>query len=226
MNNYYNTKYDYTKDLEIDWKRMNHWLDWIDDLLLHNTKMLDIGCGIGRTSQWAEKRKIIWMGIESSERAISIGNGVFDRSIDYGNAEDLPYPTSYFDYVVCLGSLEHMHNQNLVLHELQRVCRQDGKIIILVPNRMPILDWLHFNYGTEQEYEIKRTKEEWSDMLQFNSIKIHRIRRDYGPKIFKNFKPLGLIKRLMLKLTKILPHYFTYCWIFDCTPIKEKIEGG
>ena len=117
-----------------------------------------------------------------------------------------------------------MENPDLALREINRVCKPDGRVVILVPNRIPILDWLHFNYGTEQEYEVKRTQYEWLELLYENLIKVHRIRRDYGARLFKNFKPLGLIKRLMLKLTRILPHYFTYCWIFDCRPIKGRFN--
>lgn len=220
MNEYYETKYDYIKDLKINWKRMNRWLEWIDGYYGDNLKMLDIACGVGRTSKWAKKRNILWMGIELSKKAIDFGEKAFHCKIEYGEAENLPYPQNYFDYVICLGSLEHMGNPDLALKEINRACKKNSRIVILVPNRIPILDWLHFNYGTEQEYEVKRTKKEWLTMLYSNFIKVHRVRRDYGARLFKNFKPLGLIKRLMLKLTRILPHYFTYCWIFDCTPIK------
>jgi len=234
ISNYYDTRYDYKKDLKINWKRINRWLRLIDKNIHWkqtvnasfnaNLKMLDVACGVGCTSIWAEKRNVLWMGIESSRKAVIMGFGAFRCKINEGNAEDLPYPQNYFDYVVCLGSLEHMKNPHLALREMNRVCKENGKIVILVPNRIPILDWLHFNYGTEQEYEIKRTKKEWMELLYNNFIKVYEIRRDFGAKLFKNLKPLALIKRLLLKLTWILPDYFTYSWIFDCTPIKGRFN--
>jgi SAM-dependent methyltransferase len=175
---------------------------------------------------WAYKRKILWTGVESSKRAISLGNKAFHCNIDLGNAEDLPYPTDSFDCVVCLGSLEHISNPHKALREIYRVCKPDGRIVILVPNRIPIFDWIFFDYGTEQEYEVKRTKKEWLKLFYLNLIRVHRIRRDFGPSLFKNFKPVAFIKRLLLKLTRILPHYFTYCWIFDCTPLGSKAHRG
>jgi ubiquinone/menaquinone biosynthesis C-methylase UbiE len=50
-----------------------------------------------------------------------------------GRVESLPFPDHSFDIVLMAEVLEHCENLNIPLGEAERVCREDGQILITVP---------------------------------------------------------------------------------------------
>lgn len=45
-------------------------------------------------------------------------------------AENLPYPSNYFDVVFCFNSFYHFNNQIKVLKEINRILKKDGRAYI------------------------------------------------------------------------------------------------
>ncbi len=73
-----------------------------------------------------------------------------DTEIRRGNLDHvLPYDDKSFDYVVCVEGLEHIENPSNAMREFSRLLKDDGTLIVSVPNIMNIeerLKWLFNGY--------------------------------------------------------------------------------
>lgn len=100
--------------------------------------VLEIGCGFGATlahieSLWSNAKVY---GIESEENVTAIASHYLN--IIQGNAETmhLPYPTSYFDYIILGDVLESLINPENLLKRLTPYLRAAGQFICSMPNLM------------------------------------------------------------------------------------------
>lgn len=96
-------------------------------------KLLDIGCAVGQFLDIFKKKGWQTFGIELNdfERKISQkkGHKVFGEKIE---ANFLP--KNKFDVVSILEVLEHVYDPKKVLKSIHRVLKNDGLLIIVVPN--------------------------------------------------------------------------------------------
>jgi ubiquinone/menaquinone biosynthesis C-methylase UbiE len=73
-----------------------------------------------------------------------------DTEIKGGNLDArLPYDDEFFDYVVCVEGLEHIENPANAFREFARILKENGTLIVSVPNIMNIeerLKWLFNGY--------------------------------------------------------------------------------
>lgn len=73
-----------------------------------------------------------------------------DTEIKRGNLDArLPYDDDSFDYVVCVEGLEHIENPANAFREFARILKENGTLIVSVPNIMNIeerLKWLFNGY--------------------------------------------------------------------------------
>lgn len=135
---------------------------WIVKLLnaKKGERVLDVGCGAGYFLEQAQKEGIICYGIDIAKNAVEIArNNVKKCRIQQGIAEHLPYKDEFFNYVVCLGSLEHFLQPKKAVLEMKRVLKNDGFICIVVPNKWAINDILRgIIYGINQNHgqELER----------------------------------------------------------------------
>jgi methionine biosynthesis protein MetW len=98
-----------------------------------NTKVLDVGCGVGSLGQSLTKEKNceVW-GVDVSNNAIrkaeekGVKTSICD--IDLG----LKFNNDYFDYVILCDILEHVYRPRFVLEEA--LCVAAGSVIVASPN--------------------------------------------------------------------------------------------
>src|SRR5207244_1480683 len=57
--------------------------------------------------------------------------GITNISFEQGAAEDLAYLTASFDMVVTRFSVHHLKNPDVVIREMCRVCRHEGKLVVI-----------------------------------------------------------------------------------------------
>lgn len=73
-----------------------------------------------------------------------------DTEIKRGNLDaQLPYKDKSFDYLVCVEGLEHIENPANAIREFTRILKENGTLIVSVPNIMNIeerLKWLFNGY--------------------------------------------------------------------------------
>jgi 2-polyprenyl-3-methyl-5-hydroxy-6-metoxy-1,4-benzoquinol methylase len=100
-------------------------------------EILDAGCGEGYLSRILAKKGANATGIDSSTKLIEAARSqnladVLSVSFDIGSVDDLPYPDSAFDLVVCNHLVNDLFDPRKPISEFARVLRSSGRLIILM----------------------------------------------------------------------------------------------
>lgn len=154
-------------------KKMLSWLE-----VQPGGKLLDVACGLGYSLDMAQARGLTAHGIDISQVALRKSKAEnAARRLVHGNGEHLPWAEDSFDYVLCLGSLEHFIHPEVGTREIARVLKPDGKAAIMLPNSHHI-QAIYNVYKTGsilpelQDYERFATRVEWQHFLEENGFKV------------------------------------------------------
>ena len=106
--------------------------------------ILEAGCGTGRVvfelSRPTTSPFIIGIDFSSTacirakKQSKKYGHA-FNTEFVIGDIRSLPFKASTFDFVLSLGVIEHFKNPNLLLAEMKRVLKNQGKLFLETPNR-------------------------------------------------------------------------------------------
>ena len=129
----------------------------IEEQSLKDFSVLDVGAGSGEllrvAAKWARQtgRRLSGVGLELNERSaesINEESRRFDEiSSVRGNALELPFSDSQFDYVICSLFTHHFVEEQVVqiLREMSRVARR--RIFVIDLHRHPIAYLLYTTLG-------------------------------------------------------------------------------
>jgi SAM-dependent methyltransferase len=130
-------------------------------------KVLDVACGNGYGSYLLKKAGALdVLGIDLSEDVInSCRKNYESEGIRFlnGSAEALPQllGDEKFDVIVCIETMEHVSNVNLLLGGMKHVLKHDGVIIITCPND----HWYYADSSADNIYHQRRyTFEEFQNI--------------------------------------------------------------
>lgn len=144
-------------------------------------QVLDVACGVG---EWLLACKEIGAhvnGVDLSEKAIAICNKNFPEGMFYSvSAESLPFEDNKFDFVTCLGALEHFLDPGKALKEMLRVAKDNAKFLLLVPNSGFLTRRLGLFSGTNQA-DVKediRSLEEWKNLFETSGLTVNEMWKD------------------------------------------------
>ena len=105
------------------------------------TRLLDAGCGAGGASVLAADLGAELSGFDASVNMLTIARERLPTAdFRIGEMENIPFPNAQFDAVIAINSLQFASNPQLGAHELGRVCRTDGRIVIAVPAPIEEMD--------------------------------------------------------------------------------------
>lgn len=159
--------------------------------------LLDIGCGTGEFLNQAKQSGFKTKGIEPSPVAREQGIKNFGLSIsvesEIKNIKDKSY-----DLITMWHVLEHVYHLNDRIKELKRILKNDGRLIIAVPNH--------------HSYDAKHYKEYWAAY----DVPIHLYH--FTPKTIQQ-----LFKNHGLELHKTLPMKFDSFYV---SMLSEKYKSG
>jgi ubiquinone/menaquinone biosynthesis C-methylase UbiE len=99
--------------------------------------VLDVACGPGAFVLALAPRVQFARGVDLTlemlcqARAFQIERQIANAAFDCGDAEQLPYPDASFDLVTCQCSFHHMPKPELVLKEMIRVAKPDGRLLVI-----------------------------------------------------------------------------------------------
>lgn len=158
--------------------------------------LLDVACGLGRMIAVSIEADINASGIDLSEVAVKKAKQKYpDANILSGNAEQLPFADSSFDYITCLGSLERMLNRRKALKEMKRVAKDNGKICLMVRNSE---SWFWkfiqkpLGFVNKKGHQDAMNLEEWYSLFQDSGFRIVKVYKDQWPLMkWKRYFSLG-----------------------------------
>jgi SAM-dependent methyltransferase len=120
-----------------DKKRLN----FIKHALLENappySAVLDVGCGNGIITIEVGKMGYQVTGIDSSERSISnarAANSLSNVEFSVVAAGEFTPPPSNYSAIICSEVIEHLHQPGDLLQQLRSALKDDGILIVTVPN--------------------------------------------------------------------------------------------
>lgn len=97
-------------------------------------KVLDIGCGTGDRLDVFRNKGFETYGVETSNSA-DYAKEHLKLNVMKGDLFSAKFPDAFFDIVTLYNVLEHTHKPQVVIREIHRILKQDGFLIIQVPNR-------------------------------------------------------------------------------------------
>lgn len=154
-------------------------------------ELLDIGCG------WEAKllrdvEPYLSKGIGIDFKAPSLQTDKL-RTISIRLDKELPFADATFDVVTLMAVLEHVDHPESLVHEIERVLRPRGVLLLTVPSwyAKPVLEFLAFRLGVVSKEEILDHKRYYNkeDLLElFALTKTLRVTRHvYFQGVFNNF---------------------------------------
>jgi len=194
---WYNKRFAESGVFETSQKYNSLMLEWLGVKEKTKGKLLDAGCGGGFFLKEAEKF-IDCYGIDFSLAALKQAKENSDAKLVLGSVSRLPFKSGSFEFVACLGSLEHFIELEKALSEMKRVLKKNGKINIYVPNSEFILFRLKKQKTYHQPNERLASLKEWTDLI-------------------KRFFVIESVHKHTHNLLGILiPKKFTYSFSFVC----------
>jgi ubiquinone/menaquinone biosynthesis C-methylase UbiE len=98
---------------------------------------VDVACGPGAFVLALAQRVRFARGIDLTEellrraRHLQTERNILNAAFDRGEAEQLPYPNAVFDLVTCQCCLHHMRKPAVVLREMVRVMKPEGRLAVV-----------------------------------------------------------------------------------------------
>lgn len=106
----------------------------IDDKPL---RILNVGAATGYTTTWLSEFGEV-VSLEYDEDCIDFVKNRVDFEIERGSILALPYSENTYDIVCCFDVIEHVEDDRKAVHELCRVCKRSGAVLLTVPAGMDL----------------------------------------------------------------------------------------
>ena len=113
-------------------KRLLNWCRGLPE----NARILDVGCGDGfHLDVLKEFGKKTWRleGIDADERAVRAGEQK-GLKIHCGLLDTVNLPADAYDLVLLIQTVEHVSDPPQLLHQIRRVLKPGGKLVIITDN--------------------------------------------------------------------------------------------
>lgn len=144
-------------------------------------RLLDVACGEGVLPNLARAQfGLDAYGSDLSLAGLRIAGGEGAAGFVAGSGESLPVADASFDYVTCIGSLEHFLDMEAGVREIARVLKPSGTAMILVPNTYSLTNNIYnaLKHGRSavdyQPLQRYLARAEWAMLLEANGLLVER----------------------------------------------------
>lgn len=119
--------------------------------------VLDIGCGTGGTIRAIDGKDWV-IGADYDEIATEISKDSGIKKVVRANALFLPFRDKSFNFAFALDIIEHIENDMKVLNEINRILKDEGKLILTVPSFPSLYSTHDKALGHVRRYRKKELK--------------------------------------------------------------------
>lgn len=100
-----------------------------------NRKILDVGYGRGFFLKSIEEKELKLYGIDFCDGAIESASKIIKNAkLFTGDIHQTNFKDKEFDYITCLGVIEHLIEPSKGVKEIVRILKDDGTVIFTIPN--------------------------------------------------------------------------------------------
>jgi ubiquinone/menaquinone biosynthesis C-methylase UbiE len=179
--------------------------------------LLELGCGIGLDTVEFARHGASVTALDLSPACVDLARRLLsyhslEANLMISNAEDLPYPSDSFDFIVARGLLMYTENDSNVMNEIWRILKPGGEANVLLHNRYSWYAVLAKIAGTKLYSEphdppvnrLYSIQEVTTMLAKFSSYKIFF---DRFPAITKKRQGVvaSLYNRVFVPLFNVLP---------------------
>lgn len=180
-------------------------------------RLLDVGCGAGFLLEAAEEKGLFVSGIDISNKAVKMARQIASNSdIVVGDAENLPYKACSFDFVTCLGTLEHLSDPLKGVKEIARVLKKGARANIIVPNLFSFVNifkvYKEGDVPKGQPIEVFMTKRRWKNLLEEGGVNVVREHK-YN---YLSWEKVDIVNIIYKVIAPFIPLNLTYSFAFIC----------
>lgn len=155
--------------------------EWLQNLIPNNSRVLDVGCGIGRLEKFLAPHCLELHAVDVSPNMIRIATkrlqGTKNVFLKVGDSSNLSeYSAEFFDVVISMLVLQHMDQEDAFrsLLEFNRVLKKNGICIVQFPDlhsEFYFNTFLHCASLPPHRRSIARARCYTSDEVQFKMEK-------------------------------------------------------
>jgi SAM-dependent methyltransferase len=119
-----------------------HFMDHASHLEKYHD-ILDVGCGVGRLVTWLKERGHTAYGLTYQPAEVAAARERGEMDVHEGDMHNmLRFNPRAFDAIVCWDVLEHSVAPLIALSEMKRVLRDDGVLLVFIPDQR----WVECRY--------------------------------------------------------------------------------
>ncbi len=128
-------------------------LDFAEFDKYKDKNVLEIGVGLGAEHKRFAEAGAVCSGIDLTEKAIDITSKRlsefgFRSNLSVGDAENIDYPSDYFDLAYSWGVIHHSPNTERAASEIMRVLKPGGSFKVMIYNKYSMVGYmLWVRYG-------------------------------------------------------------------------------
>ena len=134
------------------WVRHEKIIQLVEEFIpLRDSLILDVGCGPGLLAFDLAKKGYQGFGIDISDEMINLSKDILkgtDWDFSVEDVEQTKFEANKFDCVVASGVIEYMNEDLTMLHEMQRILKPGGYLIINITNILGYSTSLNFMTNT------------------------------------------------------------------------------
>ncbi len=190
-----------------------------------NSTVLEFGPAHGRMTKYLKenlncKVSIVEINDDAGNHASSFAE-YYLLGPEKGNIENfkwlMEFPKKYYDYIIFADVLEHLYNPYMVLKEAVNLLKDNGSIIISIPNvshNSVIIDLINNNFQYRELGLLDNTH-----IRFFTSLTLTKMVSDAGLKVFKKMDSHCAVEHTELK------NNFSMVSPFIEIELRKRIDG-